>query len=136
MAAEVSVNHETELFEAFAVSAKRKRYVELLATQRGRDKIRRSLDHFHDLDPLRCKQMVASEQTVTGVLKILRKFGAPSSCHLMSSSTLLDGRVMDLSDALPVVIGGGMGTFVSCIPGRLAYFEGEDPGRRFICQRS
>jgi len=130
------VDHEIELFEAFAVAAKRKRYVELLATKRGRDKILHSLDHFDDLDPLRCKRIAASDQTAIGVLKILKGLGAPLSCHLISSSRVLDGREMDLSDALTEVVGGGMGTFVSCISGRLAYFEGEDPGRRFICERT
>jgi hypothetical protein len=34
------------------------------------------------------------------------------------------------------VVGSSSGTFVSCIPGRLAYFEGEDPGARFILLRT
>lgn len=42
---------------------------------------------------------------------------------------------MDLSDALIQVIGRGQGTFISCIPGELAYFEGEEPRERHICRR-
>jgi hypothetical protein len=29
-----------------------------------------------------------------------------------------------------------MGTFVSCIPGRLAYFEAEGPGQRYVLERA
>jgi len=129
------VLHEEKLFEAFAISTKRQRYVDLQATKRGRDKIRLGLDHFDDLDPRSCKRVPASEQSPSGVLKILQSLGAPSQCHLMSSRSDLDRREMDLSEALPEVIGGGMGTFVSCVPGKLAYFEGEAPKRRFICRR-
>jgi len=42
---------------------------------------------------------------------------------------------MDLLEALDAVIGSGQGTFVSCIAGKLAYFESEDLGERYICHR-
>ena len=29
----------------------------------------------------------------------------------------------------------GTGVFVSCLPGRLAYFEGEDVGARYVLER-
>jgi len=29
----------------------------------------------------------------------------------------------------------GNGTLLSCIPGRLGYFEGEDPGERYVLAR-
>jgi hypothetical protein len=128
--------HEEKLFQAFVVSTKQRRYVELLTTKRGRDKIRFTLDHFDDLDPRYRKDIPTSEQTPSGILKILKSLGAPSLCHIISSGSELDGREMDLSEALPQVIGRGMGTFVSCVPGKLAYFEGEEPKRRFICHRS
>jgi hypothetical protein len=128
--------HEEKLFEAFAVSTKRQRFVELLATKRGRDKIRFALDHFDDLDPRFCKLVPASEQTASGVLGILKGLGAPALCHIMSSGNALDGHEMDLSEVLPQIVGGGMGTLVSCVPGKLAYFEGEEPKRRYICHRN
>jgi hypothetical protein len=39
---------------------------------------------------------------------------------------------MELEKALAEIIGQGMGTFISCIPGKLGYFEGEDPGERYL----
>jgi hypothetical protein len=40
---------------------------------------------------------------------------------------------MDLKTALRETIGSQMGTFLSCVPGRLAYFEDEE--ERCILQR-
>ncbi len=42
---------------------------------------------------------------------------------------------MLLTDALAAVVGRGFGTILVCIPGSLAYYEGEDPGERYILER-
>jgi hypothetical protein len=38
----------------------------------------------------------------------------------------LDGRRLNLEQVIAAVVGTGIGTILSCIPGRLAFFEGED----------
>jgi hypothetical protein len=43
---------------------------------------------------------------------------------------------MALAEALPMLVGRGQGTFISCIPGELAFFEGEEPGERYICHKA
>jgi hypothetical protein len=53
----------------------------------------------------------------------------------MSADSNLDGRQMELAAAIDEVVGGGQGTFVSCVPGKLAYFEGEDMHAHYICYR-
>ena len=129
------VNPEKALFESFAVPSKRRRYIELLDTKRGREKIRFGLDHFQDLDPRFCRKIKASEQYFADILRILKGLGAPSLCYVMSSGDELDGREMDLSEALRDIIGRGVGALVSCIPGRLAYFESEEKNGRYVCHR-
>jgi hypothetical protein len=47
----------------------------------------------------------------------------------------LDARTLPLKEALGLILGMSPGTLVSCIPGRLAYFEGEEKGARFILER-
>jgi len=42
---------------------------------------------------------------------------------------------MFLAEAVEKVLGMGMGTFISCIPGKLAYFEGEDENERLLLER-
>ena len=56
---------------------------------------------------------------------ILRGLGAPDTCYLISEDTKFDGKEMELLAALKQIVGYGMGTVISCIPGRLGYFEGE-----------
>jgi hypothetical protein len=52
------------------------------------------------------------------------------SCHVISTNRELDGRDVDLAVALAGIVGTGDGSLVSCIPGRLGYFE--DESSRFI----
>lgn len=126
---------EVALFRAFALPAKRQRYVELIATNRGREKILSSLDHFKDLDPRVCRQLNASEQNAPEILRMLKSLGAPPMCYVMSSDRELDGRELDLQQALRKIVGRGQGAFVSCLPGELAYFEGEETRARYLCHR-
>jgi hypothetical protein len=42
---------------------------------------------------------------------------------------------MPLDAALEGVYCGDMGAIISCIPGKLAYYEGEDHGERYILDR-
>jgi len=42
---------------------------------------------------------------------------------------------MSLSDALLETVGMGAGTFISCVPGKLGYFELEDLSERYILER-
>lgn len=53
----------------------------------------------------------------------------------MSSDADLDGREMPLVDALEAVEAGYAGTFLSCLPGQLAYFRSEPPADGFILRR-
>lgn len=129
------VGIEKALWEAFIAPGKRRRYLELLDTKRGRDKIRFGLDHLGDLDPSLCKKIKPGEQHFQWILEALQKLGAPSNCYVISSADALDGRHMSLVDALQEVIGHSTGTFVSCIVGELAYFESEDINERYICHR-
>ena len=54
---------------------------------------------------------------------ILRAMGAPGTCHVIGGEH--DGKDMELLIALQQIVGYGTGTVLSCIPGKLAYFEGE-----------
>jgi hypothetical protein len=65
----------------------------------------------------------------------LRERGAPAECYVFSENPEISGRMMPLRDAVTAVFSQNWGTFISCIPGRLAYFENEY-GERHILQRS
>lgn len=102
---------ETELMRTSAVASKRDRYVELLGTRKGREKVRLSLDHFGDLSPERCARIGAGDQTPATIASLLRGLGAPATCYILSSNEGLDGREMLLGDALEAIVGTGSGSF-------------------------
>jgi hypothetical protein len=120
-------------FDSFVVPKKRHRYTELLSTTRGLEKVRLSLDHFKDLDTRFCHRVPSAQQHAAEILRALKGLGAPDTCYVMSSNGELDGREMNLSDALGAIVGRGMGSVVSCVPGVLGYFESEEAGERYIC---
>jgi hypothetical protein len=49
--------------------------------------------------------------------------GEPETWHVIGGEH--DGKHMELLTALKQIVGYGTGTVLSCIPGKLAYFEGE-----------
>jgi len=47
-------------------------------------------------------------------------------CYAVSEHTELDGQWLTLSEALDLIVASGIGTFLSCRPGHLGFFEDED----------
>lgn len=78
------------------------------------------------------QQIPAANQTVAGIEDLLRNNGAPMECYVISELEGIGGRFMPLTEALAAVVGMGMGSIVSCIPGQLAFYEGEMPKDRYI----
>lgn len=48
------------------------------------------------------------------------------TCWVISEDPEMDERELDLREALEHVSGRQIGTILSCVPGKLAYFESED----------
>ncbi len=126
-------DHERATIASFIVTRKQERYLGFLAKPQHRKKLTARLAHFKDLDPRFVAAIPPSQQGAPDIARILRLKGAPDLCWIISEDRRLDGSTLELSSALAKVVGYGMGTFLSCIPGKLAYFEDED--QRFILQR-
>jgi hypothetical protein len=47
----------------------------------------------------------------------------------------IDGKEISLKEAIEEVLGCGLGSILSCVPGKLVYYEGEGPGDRYILKR-
>jgi hypothetical protein len=127
--------HEHSLISAFIVSEKRARILESLDHPKRRRKFLDTLYHFRDLDPRWIQPIPAGEHTPSAIASRLRRLGAPADCWIISSNPDLDGRSLDLIDALTQIVGRGEGAILSCLPGELAYFEGEDAGYRLTLCR-
>ncbi len=72
------------------------------------------------------------------IARILKKHGAGEFCYSISWSETIDGKELPLVTALEKAVGLGMPSIISCIPGKLAYFEAEQEvgsPPRFILKR-
>ncbi len=127
------MNHEEELVKAFFAPTKRERYLEMVAKPKKRRKFLSELAHFKALEPRYCYAVPKTEHGADQIAAFLARKGAPRSCWVTSEDSRLDGREMPLVDALREVVGRQTGTFLSCVPGRLAYFEDEED--RWILER-
>jgi len=129
------MNTEEALIRAFVEPSMRARLVGFLSSPAERPKLRAELTHVRYLDRRFAQTMSDAHRTPAEIEDLLRTMGAPEICQLVSEDEDLDGLELRLRDALEWVVGSRMATFVSCIPGRLAYYEAEDPEERYILER-
>jgi hypothetical protein len=127
--------HEQGLAQ-FVTGEWRSRFRESLTSPKQREKLRSQLPHFSHLDPRFATQVPTSDQHATDIAARLRSKGAGERCYLLSESTRLDGQEMALDDALADLVDGGSAeaTFISCVPGRLAYFHDEERESRYLLE--
>lgn len=132
-----TVDQETSTIRAFVQKDKQERLLGFLAKPKNRRKFTGSLAHFSWFDrrfatPIAWKvdpKLTLSERHLQGIeniYRLLKSKGAGLTCWVISEDADIDGRELDLKATLKDVVGCGMGTILSCIPGKLAYFEGED----------
>ena len=117
--------HEAAFVESFVVKGRRQRALELLANPKNRFKFTGKFDH-HGRDYLipECIRSIEPRYQHPGnIADILQAMGALESCHFIGGEH--DGEEVKLLSALKQVVGHGIGTVLSCVPGKLAYFEGE-----------
>lgn len=127
-----NADEEREFMDAFITPNKKDRIIELISKPKGRAKFVLGLAHFHDLDSRRTLSIPSSQHSAAAIEKLLRSRGAGDICYLISEDPELDCRRLPLDEALRRVVGYGMGTLVSCIQGRLGFYEGEGPSDRYI----
>jgi hypothetical protein len=127
------IGHEEALIRAFILPQRQSRYLELLPKPKRRRDVTRELAHFKHVDMRFAVPIPPSQSGYAGILALLKSKGAPDTCYAVSEDDELDGKELPLSDSLKKIVGYGMGTFLSCLPGRLAYFEDED--ERWILER-
>lgn len=116
----------------------RVRFRASLVNPRLRKKLRQDLPHFRHLDPRFASRVRGADQRADWLAEELLKRGADRQCHIVSEDDELDGKDMPLLDALVRVVDEGSlaATFISCVPGRLAYFHDEERDNRYILSRA
>lgn len=126
---------EKATIKAFIVPEHRRQYVSRLSSEKTRvDFINRRFYHMYDLDSRYAHRIEPRQQSAPAIYELLRSRGAPDECYVFGGDDL-DQTLTSLEEALNRVVGWNSGTFISCIAGKLAYFEGEDPGERYLLER-
>ena len=126
---------EAAIVGAFIAKQKRERLLLILRSPQRTRKLQEQFPHESRWDPRVVVPIPVAQQTAERLHAELLRRGAKNEVYLISANPKLDARSWNLVDALQEVVGSSSGTLVSCIPDRLAYFEGEAPGDRFILAR-
>jgi hypothetical protein len=126
---------DEQLLAWFFIPTKRERYAEMIGHPKKRPKFLLELAHLNSLDQRYVLPMPPKKLFPEHIAAILTQKGAPQTCWVTSENHDLDGREMPLLEALKEVVGCQMGAFLTCIPGKLAYYEGEAMCDRWILER-
>jgi hypothetical protein len=129
-----AVQHEDALIRAFVLPTRVERCLYLVADPRRRRKFTGELGHFSWFDPtystpVKWKadpSLPLWERHLQGkrhIVELLRSKGAGRTCWVLSDRRDKDCQEVDLEKGVEDISDGSI---LSCIPGRLAYFEGED----------
>ena len=124
--------HEEQFARAFVVPEKKERYLSLLQSARGRKQLLAGFHHCRDLDPRFAQIIPSDRQSTQSIEELLKESGAADVCYVISENPKIDGKEMNLTAALLEIVGMDAGALVSCIPGRLAYFEMEGLSERYL----
>jgi hypothetical protein len=129
--------HEEKLIKSFFLPERQSRYLVLLSSSNSKHrlKLRAYLAHCRDIDMRFAFRVPSKQQNIDDIYMCLKEKGAPDTCYVFSENIQINNLELPLKKALEETIGLGAGTFLSCIPGKLAYYEGEEPGERYICER-
>ena len=128
-------DHERGFLTFLAEPTKRRLETLLELGEKRRRDVRELLHHSVRLDPRFAQRLNGGDAFSGPVEAILRKRVSPSTCYLLAANSDLDGREMPLCEALETIIGMGDGAFVSCIPGRLGFYEYEDMKSSYLLSR-
>lgn len=127
--------HELGFAEFLAEPSRRRVKVLLELGPKRRQGLRDLLDHSVKLDPAYCRPLRGGEAYPIMIERSLRRLNAPDTCYVISSDDSLDGCELPLRRALEDVSGSDHGTYISCVPGKLGYFEYEDMNSAFLLNK-
>jgi hypothetical protein len=125
---------EEQTLRAFVVGERRQRLISVLRTKKRASEVGYALSHRPMWDPRFVIPIAPGEQHAEAIEQLLRASGAPLACRVLGGR--LDGEEFELDAALRDIVGFSAGCLVICIPGRLAYHEGEERNDRVILRRT
>jgi len=128
-------DHELGFLQFLAEPGRRRMQTLLELGPRRRRDVRALLDHAIVLDDRHATHLAGEDASMAKVEALLRRHGAPETCFVISSDKRMGGREMPLGEALAALAGSDSGTYLSCVPGRLGYFQYEDVRSAYLLRR-
>jgi hypothetical protein len=137
MGAATQIEHEQATIKAFVSRDKQERFLTFLSKPKNRKKLTQELAHFKWFDPKFATAISWKVdpnlglwqrhlQAIENVHRFLKSKGAGKTCWAMSADADLDGKELELESVLERVFDNDAGTILSCLPGRLGLYSGED----------
>lgn len=125
------MSHEVALVRAFIRPEKRERVENLLASEKGRHKLRKQLSHFSSyLMPERCVDV--QQLSDAALIARLQQLGAGSTAYFICEKEEFDKQQLPLAKILDLKFWSDIGFFASCVPGKLVFYQGERGEGPFI----
>jgi len=129
-----AIEHEDSFIKAFILPTRQERFLTLISNAKKRSKFTAELGHFRWFDPAFATplkwqvdpKLPLWERHLQGkhrIVELLKSKGAGQSCWVISNQSSKDAREVDLDKGVEDISDG---CILSCIPGQLAYFEGEE----------
>jgi hypothetical protein len=119
--------HEQEFVRSFIQKERRERCSFLLSHPSRRRRFTAELAHFKWLDERFATPVSGSmAHSAAEMVSLLKRNDAGPTAWVISEDSSMDGRELPVEDAMDLIWGGSMGTVLSCIPGKLAFFRGEE----------
>jgi hypothetical protein len=134
---DIGQTHEQGVIRSFILRDRQERCAFLLSDPKRRRKFTDELAHFRWLDERFAKFIPAgAAHTASELVALLRSKGAGLTVWVVSEYSVIDRREMPLIEAMEQTWGRCMGTILSCVPGKLAFFRGEEMRSERLLERN
>jgi hypothetical protein len=129
----MNLDIEIKFIERFVNKTKKDRYLTFLKSNKTRSKFTQELAHFKDLKQELFEEVTGNEyKIIKDKIKSLKNI---KDCYLISESSQLDQKRLDIDTALKETIGQGMGTLIIFGDAEIVFYEAEGPKDRWISKQ-
>ncbi len=127
----VEIELEQKVVEKYFVKERRERYLSLLSNPKSRRKFCVSLCHFsQELNKKLFTELLKDERQA--ILEKIKEKGGFKDCYLISESSELDAKRMEIREALDAVVNTNIGTLMIFGDAQVVYYEGESIKDRWV----
>ncbi|MED3965826.1 hypothetical protein [Niallia taxi] len=122
----MDINHEEKIIRSFIEKRLQDRVLFELSKQKYREKLYWRLTNYFETTVNQRYIQKMEFIDITKLVPLLKSEGATNDCYVLSYDQDYDGKYYSLNDdVIKKLICNGMPFIISCIPGKLAYFQGE-----------